>query len=62
MKTVSNESNSKIGKLFFLQEINIGIIEGIKLFNNKNIKGDSWIFTIICRYAKRVDKITKKYL
>lgn len=41
MKTVSNESNSKIGKLFFLQEINIGIIEGIKLFNNKNIKGDS---------------------
>ena len=62
MKTMNDTSTSKIAEIL-LQGTNMGIIEGRKILNNKNI--DKKIHKIIEKYVdiqeKYVEKL-KKYL
>ena len=62
MKTMTDKSSSKIAELI-LQGLNMGIIEGRKVLNNKNI--DSEVDHIISQYVKIQEKYVeslKKYL
>ncbi len=62
MKTMSDKSNSKIAELL-LQGVNMGIIEGRKILNNKNINKE--VNDIISKYVTMQEKsveVLKKYL
>ena len=62
MKTFSDKSNSKIAELL-LNGINMGIIEGRKILNNKKI--DKEVNRIISQYVSMQEKsveVLKKYL
>lgn len=62
MKTFTDKSNSKIAEML-LQGVNMGIIEGKKILNNKNI--DSNVSNIISKYVsmqERSVKVLKEYL
>lgn len=62
MKTFSDKSASKLAELL-LQGVNMGIIEGRKVLNNKNI--DKEIHHIIDKYVSQQEKSVedlKKYL
>lgn len=62
MKTMTDKSNSKIAEIM-LQGVNMGVIEGRKLLNNKNI--DSEVHDIISKFVAMQEKLVedlKKYL
>lgn len=62
MKTFTNKSNSKIAELL-LQGVNMGIIEGKRVLNNKNL--DKEVHNIIDKYVNMQEKSVetlKKYL
>lgn len=62
MKTLNDTSNSKIAELL-IQGTNMGIIEGIKLLNNKKV--DSEVENLIREYITMQEKsleILKEYL
>ena len=62
MKTMTDKSNSKIAELL-IQGVNMGIIEGRKLLNNKNI--DKEVSKLINDYVSMQEKaleVLKKYL
>lgn len=62
MKTFSDKSTSKIAELL-LEGVNMGIIEGRKVLNNKNI--DKEVHKIIDDYVSEQEKsveVLKKYL
>lgn len=62
MKTLMDNSNSKIAELI-LQGVNMGIIEGRKILNQKKI--DTKVRTIISEYVAMQEdsvEILKKYL
>lgn len=62
MKTMSDKSNSKIAELL-LQGVNMGIIEGRKILNKKNI--DKEVNQIISEYVTMQEKSVetlKQYL
>lgn len=62
MKTLTDKSNSKIAELL-LQGVNMGIIEGRKILNNKKI--DQEVHNIISAYTKMQEEsveVLKKYL
>lgn len=62
MKTLTDNSNSKITELL-LQGVNMGIIEGKKILNNKNL--DSKVQNIISNYVSMQEKsveVLKEYL
>ena len=62
MKTFTDKSNSKIAELL-LQGTNMGIIEGRKLLNNKDI--DEEIKSLVQEYVnmeERCVEVLKKYL
>ena len=62
MKTLTDKSNSKISELI-LQGINMGIIEGRKILNNKKINSE--VETLLDNYVKMQEEsveILKKYL
>ena len=62
MKTFTDKSNSKIAELL-LQGTNMGIIEGRKLLNNKDIDGE--INSLVQEYVnmqERCVEVLKKYL
>ena len=62
MKTMSDKSNSKIAELL-LQGVNMGIIEGRKILNKKNI--DKEVNDIISKYVTMQEESVealKKYL
>ncbi len=62
MKTLTDHSNSKIAELL-LQGVNMGIIEGRKLLNNKDL--DQEVHDIIDKYVSMQEvsvEVLKKYL
>lgn len=62
MKTFTDKSNSKIAELL-LQGVNMGIIEGKRVLNNKNL--DKEVHNIIDKYVNMQEKSVetlKKYL
>ena len=62
MKTMNDDSNSKLAELL-LQGVNMGIIEGRKILNKKRI--DEEIESIVSDYVTMQEKIVeilKKYL
>ncbi len=62
MRTFSDKSNSKIAELL-MQGVNMGIIEGKRVLNNKNL--DKEVHTIIEKYVNMQEKSVetlKKYL
>jgi len=62
MKTMMDKSNSKITELL-LQGVNMGIIEGKKILNNKNL--DKEVSDIVSEYVEMQEKsveILKEYL
>ncbi len=62
MKTMTDNSNSKIAELL-LQGVNMGIIEGQKVLNNKKIEQD--VHDLIAKYVDQQEKSVeelKKYL
>lgn len=62
MKTLTDESNSKIAELL-LQGLNMGIIEGRKILNNKEI--DNKVNEIVSEYVSMQEMsvdVLKKYL
>ncbi len=62
MKTFADKSNSKIAELL-LKGVNMGIIEGKKILNNKNI--DDRVHKIVDKYVKMQEnhvEILKEYL
>lgn len=62
MKTLTDKSNSKIAELL-LNGVNMGIIEGKKVLNNKNI--DKEVSNIISKYVEMQEKsveVLKEYL
>ena len=62
MKTMTDNSNSKIAELL-LQGVNMGIIEGQKVLNNKKIAQD--VHDLIAKYVEQQEKSVeelKKYL
>lgn len=62
MKTMNDTSNSKIAELL-LQGVNMGIIEGRKILNKKNI--DNQVNDIISNYVTMQEssvEVLKKYL
>ena len=62
MKTMTDTSNSKIAELL-LQGVNMGIIEGRKILNKKNI--DKEVSEIVSKYVTMQEtsvEVLKKYL
>lgn len=62
MKTINNKSNSKIAELL-LNGVNIGIIEGRRILNKKEI--DDEVSKIISKYVTMQEEsieTLKKYL
>ena len=62
MKTMTDKSNSKIAEIM-LQGVNMGVIEGRKLLNNKNVDED--VHNIISKFVSMQEKLVedlKKYL
>ena len=62
MKTLTDKSNSKIAELL-LQGVNMGIIEGRRILNEKSINNE--VETILTRYVTMQEasvEILKKYL
>ncbi|MBQ7140008.1 MAG: hypothetical protein IJO32_00730 [Bacilli bacterium] len=62
MKTFNDKSNSKIAELL-LQGVNMGIIEGKKILNNKNLNKE--VTDIISEYVTMQEKsveVLKEYL
>ena len=62
MRTFNDKSNSKIAELM-LQGVNMGVIEGRKLLNNKKI--DDEVHNIISKFVSMQEKLVedlKKYL
>ena len=62
MKTFNNKSTSKIAELL-LKGTNMGIIEGRKIYNNKNVNDE--VLKIVDDYIKMQEKyveVLKKYL
>jgi len=62
MKTLTDKSNSKIAEIM-LQGVNMGVIEGRKLLNNKKI--DSEVHDIISKFVSMQEKLVedlKKFL
>ena len=62
MDTMNDTSNSKIAEML-LQGVNMGIIEGKKILNNKNI--DATVHDIIAQYVEMQERsveVLKKYL
>ena len=62
MKTLNDKSNSKISELI-LQGINMGIIEGRKILNNKKINNE--VEELMDNYVKMQEEsveVLKKYL
>lgn len=62
MKTMMDKSNSKITELL-LQGVNMGIIEGKKILNNKNL--DKEVSDIVSSYVTMQEKsveVLKQYL
>lgn len=62
MKTMNDKSTSKIAELL-LQGVNMGVIEGRKVLNNKNI--DEEVSDIISKYVTMQEEsveVLKKYL
>lgn len=62
MKTITDKSNSKIAELL-LQGVNMGIIEGRKILNNKKV--DQEVTSILEEYVNMQEEsveILKKYL
>ena len=62
MKTINDTSNSKIAELL-LQGVNMGIIEGRKILNKKNL--DKEVNDIISKYVTMQEtsvEVLKKYL
>ncbi|MBE6153026.1 MAG: hypothetical protein E7166_02195 [Firmicutes bacterium] len=62
MKTMMDKSNSKITELL-LQGVNMGIIEGKKILNNKNL--DKEVMDIVSEYVEMQEKsveVLKEYL
>ncbi len=62
MKTMMDKSNSKITELL-LQGVNMGIIEGKKILNNKNL--DKEVSDIVSEYVTMQEKsveVLKEYL
>lgn len=62
IRTFSDKSNSKIAELL-LQGVNMGIIEGKRVLNNKNL--DKEVHNIIDKYVNMQEKsveVLKKYL
>lgn len=62
MKTFNDKSNSKIAEIM-LQGVNMGIIEGRKLLNNKNIDKD--VNKLISKFVNMQEKLVedlKNYL
>jgi len=62
MKTMTDTSNSKISELL-LQGVNMGIIEGRKVLNNKKINKE--VHNLIAEYVKMQEEsveILKQYL
>lgn len=62
MKTFNDKSNSKIAELL-LKGTNMGIIEGRKIYNNKEISEE--VLKIVDEYIKMQEKyveVLKKYL
>lgn len=62
MKTLTDKSNSKIAELI-LKGVNMGIIEGKKILNNKNI--DKEVSDIVSNYILMQEKsveVLKEYL
>ena len=62
MKTLGDKSNSKIAELL-LQGVNMGIIEGRKIINQKNLNKE--VLGIVSKYVKMQEEnveVLKKYL
>lgn len=62
MKTLMDKSNSKIAELL-LQGVNMGIIEGKKILNQKNLNKE--VYDIISEYVSMQEEsveVLKKYL
>jgi len=62
MKTLLDKSNSKIAEML-MQGVNMGIVEGKKILNNKNI--DSEVSEIVSTYVTMQEnyiEILKEYL
>lgn len=62
MKTMNDQSNSKIAELL-LQGVNMGIIEGKKILNNKDL--DKKVVDIINKYVSMQEvavEVLKEYL
>ncbi len=57
MKTMTDDSNSKIAEIL-LQGTNMGIIEGKKILNNKNIDKD--VEDIVDKYVSMQEKYVEK--
>lgn len=53
MKTMNDTSNSKIAELL-LKGVNMGIIEGRRILNNKNL--DDEVTSIVSKYVKMQEK------
>ena len=62
MKTMNDKSNSKITELL-LQGVNMGIIEGRRILNKKNLNSEvnSLVSTYVTMQEKSVEEL-KKYL
>ena len=58
MKTMTDKSNSKIAELL-LQGVNMGVIEGRKVLNNKNI--DKEVNDIINKYVAMQEKSVEDF-
>ncbi|MBE6158173.1 MAG: hypothetical protein E7160_05235 [Firmicutes bacterium] len=62
MKTMTDKSNSKIAEIM-LQGVNMGVIEGRKLLNNKKVDED--VYDIISKFVAMQERLVedlKKYL
>lgn len=62
MKTLTDHSNSKIAEIM-LQGVNMGVIEGRKLLNNKKI--DTEVSDIVSKFVSMQEKLVedlKRYL
>lgn len=62
MKTLTDKSNSKIAELL-LNGVNMGIIEGKKILNNKKINSE--VYDIISKYVSMQEdsvEVLKEYL